>query len=59
VDWRVRLAVELVGELSELREPVQIEMLAHARLLARFGPQLGRPQVDTLNGSRYSNMKEL
>jgi hypothetical protein len=59
VDWSVRLAVELVGELRELREPVQIELLAHARLLARFGPQLGRPRVDTLKGSRYSNMKEL
>ena len=29
------------------------------RLLERFGPQLGRPHVDTLNGSRHSNMKEL
>lgn len=59
MDWTVRLAVELVGELRELREPVQIELLAHARLLARFGPQLGRPRVDTLKGSRHSNMKEL
>src|SRR5438477_3393904 len=24
-----------------------------------FGPQLGRPRVDTLNGSRHANMKEL
>jgi hypothetical protein len=23
------------------------------------GPQLGRPTVDTLNGSKFSNMKEL
>ena len=28
-------------------------------LLAQFGPQLGRPRVDTLNGSRHANMKEL
>jgi hypothetical protein len=57
--WTVRLAVEFVNELRELREPVQTELLAHARLLAQFGPQLGRPRVDTLKGSRYSNMKEL
>jgi len=28
-------------------------------LLGKFGPQLGRPRVDTLNGSRHANMKEL
>jgi hypothetical protein len=57
--WTVRLAVEFVAELRELREPVQDELLAHARLLAQFGPHLGRPRVDTLKGSRYANMKEL
>jgi len=59
MSWTVRLAVEFVAELRELREPVQDELLAHARLLAQFGPQLGRPRVDTLKGSRYANMKEL
>ena len=28
-------------------------------MLERFGPQLGRPRVDTLKGSRHANMKEL
>jgi hypothetical protein len=27
--------------------------------LQQFGPQLGRPRVDTLNDSRHANMKEL
>jgi hypothetical protein len=27
--------------------------------LAAVGPALGRPQVDTLRGSRFANMKEL
>jgi len=27
--------------------------------LTRLGPMLGRPTADTLNGSNYSNMKEL
>jgi hypothetical protein len=57
--WIVRLADEFMAELRELREPVQDELLAQARLLAQFGPQLGRPRVDTLKGSRFSNMKEL
>ena len=36
-----------------------MEILALSRLLQQFGPQLGRPRVDTLNGSRHANMKEL
>jgi hypothetical protein len=38
---------------------VQDELFAHAKLLQQFGPQLGRPRADTLNGSRHANMKEL
>ena len=34
-------------------------ILALSRLLGEFGPQLGRPRVDTLNGSRHANMKEM
>jgi hypothetical protein len=46
-------------EFDALDEAVQDEMLAHAKLLEEFGPQLGRPRVDTLKGSRHANMKEL
>ena len=38
---------------------MQDELLAHTKLLQQFGPQLGRPRADTLNGSRHANMKEL
>lgn len=34
-------------------------LVAHTNLLEQFGPQLGRPRVDTLKGSRHKNMKEL
>jgi hypothetical protein len=44
---------------SSLPEAVQDELLAHIAVLETFGPQLGRPRVDTLNGSRHKNMKEL
>ena len=57
--WAVELAGEFVAEFREFHEEVQIEILALARLLQQFGPQLGRPRVDTLNGSRHANMKEL
>ena len=35
------------------------EILAHVALLRERGPQLGRPYVDTVEGSAFSNMKEL
>lgn len=38
---------------------VQDELLARLRVLAEFGPTLGRPNVDTLKGSSFPNMKEL
>lgn len=37
----------------------QDELLARLRVLAQFGPTLGRPHVDTLEGSAFKNMKEL
>ena len=46
-------------EFDELDEDVRTEILALARLLERFGPPSGWPRVDTLNGSRHANMKEL
>ena len=47
------------AEFEDLPEAIQDELLAHARLLEVSGPQLGRPRVDSLNGSKHANMKEL
>lgn len=57
--WAVSFHDEFDAEFDTLSEAVQDEMLAHARLLGQFGPQLGRPHVDALKGSRHANMKEL
>ncbi|MCY4548477.1 MAG: type II toxin-antitoxin system RelE/ParE family toxin [Defluviicoccus sp.] len=46
-------------EFRSLHRHVQDEVYAIAHLLEHFGPQLGRPRVDTLNGSRHPNMKEM
>lgn len=59
VTWTVEIGDQFEPEFDELSEAVQDEILAHAQLLETFGPSLGRPRVDTLNGSRYANMKEL
>jgi hypothetical protein len=50
---------DFAAEFAALVEPLQDELLAHALLLKKFGPGLGRPTVDTLKGSKHANMKEL
>jgi hypothetical protein len=59
VSWVVEIGDEFELEFDSLHEDVQTEILALSRLLQKFGPQLGRPRVDTLNGSHHANMKEL
>ena len=57
--WHVIFHEAFAPEFEALAEDAQDELLAHAALLETFGPQLGRPRVDTLNGSKHANMKEL
>src|SRR5438874_13379856 len=59
VKWAVEIADEFKPEFDALGQDVRTEVLALARVLQEFGPQLGRPRVDTINGSRHDNMKEL
>lgn len=57
--WIVEIGDEFAAEFHDLDEDVQTEILALSRVLQQFGPQLGRPRVGTLKGSRHANMKEL
>lgn len=59
VKWEVDLHDDFVPEYHALHQDVQEHLLAHIDLLKEFGPQLGRPRVDTLKASRHANMKEL
>lgn len=59
MNWVINFYDDFEIEFDTLSEAVQDECYAHLKLLERFGPELGRPHVDTLNGSKYSNMKEL
>jgi hypothetical protein len=45
VSWSVEVGDEFRPELFALHEDVRTEILALARLLQQFGPQLGRPRV--------------
>lgn len=57
--WTVEIGDEFEPEFDDLHEDVRTEILALSKVLQQFGPQLGRPRVDTLNGSKHANMKEL
>jgi hypothetical protein len=59
MNWQVIFHDQFEPEFVALSAGVQDELLAHALLLRDYGPGLGRPTVDTLKGSKHSNMKEL
>ena len=55
--------MEYTDEFGEWWETLTVEeqmaLDVGVRLLEQFGPQLSRPYVDSVKGSRHSNMKEL
>jgi hypothetical protein len=57
--WEVRFDDAFEAEFDQLPEAVQDELLARVKVLEQFGPQLGRPHVDTLKDSKHANMEEL
>lgn len=57
--WEVATTLAFDAWFTDLDEDSQVEIIAKVELLKLFGPQLARPHADTLNGSRYANMKEL
>ena len=50
---------EFDAEFDALSEDVQDNLLAAAKAVQIAGPKAGRPHVDTLDGSKHANMKEL
>lgn len=58
-EWKIVFHGAFEEEFYGLPEEVQDRIYALTGLLKAFGPQLGRPKVDTLDGSKHTNMKEL
>src|SRR4051794_39091373 len=59
MEWDVLFTDEFAAWLDGLAETVQDEILVHIALVRQRGPNLGRPYVDTVEGSEFTNMKEL
>ncbi|MDI6029344.1 type II toxin-antitoxin system RelE/ParE family toxin [Corticibacterium sp. UT-5YL-CI-8] len=58
-EWKVAFHERFKGEIRDLPTDVRVELLAYLGLLREKGFRLGRPEVDTLEGSKHANMKEL
>ena len=59
MSWPAYFHPKFEEEVNELPEAVQDGLAAALAPLRKFGPSLGRPDVDALNGSKFPNMKEL
>lgn len=59
MSWNVLFHEALDTEFDALEEDVQDNLLAAAKAVQIAGPKAGRPHVDTLEGSKHANMKEL
>jgi hypothetical protein len=57
--WTVEFSDEFEIEFDHFTDAVQNELLAQAKVIEHFGPMAKRPRVDTLKGSKHTNMKEL
>ena len=57
--WSVLLHPAFETEFQALATGVQDKLSEVIVALTQRGPHLGRPAVDTLEGSKHSNMKEI
>jgi hypothetical protein len=59
IAWDVEFHADFMEEYESLPKEVQDELMAHVEVLEIIGPQMKRPRVGTLKGSKHKNMKEL
>jgi hypothetical protein len=59
LSWLVAAHPEFEKWLLALDREERNELLANIEVLEEIGPNLSRPRVDTVKGSKFKNMKEL
>lgn len=57
--WNVETTDRFDEWFFEQTTALKEDVLAAMHILSEFGPQLGRPFVDTVKASAFGNMKEL
>ncbi|MGB7686000.1 MAG: type II toxin-antitoxin system RelE/ParE family toxin, partial [Solirubrobacterales bacterium] len=59
MSWSAERTAEFDSWWKTLTDPEQRKVVASVEALQELGPTTGRPLVDSVEGSRHSNMKEL
>lgn len=59
MEWEVLFDEDFTAWFEDQEENLQDEIIAYVELLGQHGPNLARPRVDTIKGSKFPNMKEL
>lgn len=57
-NWNVDVGL-ILSWMAKLNEESYDQVKAALKILEADGPQLGRPMVDSIKGSKHKNMKEL
>ena len=57
--WPINYTPEYEDWFTVQEEENQMAINAKVLVLSKFGPNLGRPYVDTIQGSKFANLKEL
>lgn len=59
MEWEVLADEEFVAWFEKCPAGLQDQILIYRNLLKQYGPTLSRPRVDSIKGSKFTNMKEL
>ena len=59
MEWQIEYTDEFEEWWYSLNEEEQEAIATSVGLLEKLGPNLPRPHSDTVNGSKFTNMKEL
>jgi hypothetical protein len=59
VEWEVLFDEDFRAWFDTVDEGLQDAILERVTVLTQLGPNLGRPLVDSVKGSEYSQMKEV
>jgi hypothetical protein len=57
--WNIRRTTDFIVWIKTLDDDAKEAILKSLTILQSLGPSLGRPQVDTIKGSKIKNLKEL
>jgi hypothetical protein len=56
--WNIRRTTDFIVWIKTLDDDAKEAIFKNLTILQSLGPSLGRPQVDTIKGSKIKNLKE-